>query len=78
MSKAIQPTERKSPRILSYEDLKARGIKFSRQWIRELIKDGKFPNSVMLGSGHSVGFIEEEIDAWIEGLIAKRDEENAA
>ncbi len=64
---------RKQPRILSYEDLKDKGIKFSRQWIVQLIKAGKFPRSVKLGESH-VGFIEEEIDAWIEGLIQQRDE----
>jgi prophage regulatory protein len=66
-------TESRKERILSYEDLKDRGIKFSRTWIVQLIKDGKFPRTVMLGQGHSVGFIESEIDAWIENLIAERN-----
>jgi predicted DNA-binding transcriptional regulator AlpA len=77
-AKAIQqpePDRRTSPRILSYQDLKDRGIKFSRQWIVHLMKEGKFPKTVMLGQGHSVGFIESEIDAWIEKLIAERDDQ---
>ncbi len=65
---------RKPPCLLSYEDLKARGIKFSRQWILQLMKEGKFPKTVAVGAGHSVGFIESEIDAWIENLIAERDD----
>ncbi len=64
------PPER---RILSYQDLKDKGIRFSRQWIVQLIKLGKFPKPVKLGEA-STGFIESEIDAWIEGLITQRDE----
>jgi prophage regulatory protein len=75
----LQQYERsKPPRILSYQDLRDRGIKFSRQWIVHLIKAGKFPKTVKLGEGHAVGFIEEEIDAWIANLIAERDEETTA
>jgi prophage regulatory protein len=73
MSAKAELERRKSPKILSYEDLKARGIKFSRQWIVHLMKEGKFPRTVMLGQGHSVGFIESEVDEWIEKLIAERD-----
>jgi prophage regulatory protein len=77
-AKAIQHTEpRKPPTILSYSDLKARGIKFSRQWLVELIKDGKFPKPFKLAGAHAVGFLESEIDEWIEKLVAKRDEETA-
>ena len=75
-AKPIQQSEPcKPPKILSYQDLKDRGIKFSRQWIAHLRKEGKFPKTVMLGQGHSVGFIESEIDAWIESLIAERDDQ---
>ena len=61
-------------RILSYQDLKDKGIKFSRQWILHLIKEGKFPRSVKLGQA-SVGFVEAEVDDWIEILIRQRDGE---
>jgi prophage regulatory protein len=64
---------RKSPRLLSYEDLKDKGIKFSRQWILQLMKEKKFPQTIALGTGHSVAFIESEIDSWIEERIAERD-----
>jgi predicted DNA-binding transcriptional regulator AlpA len=64
--------------ILSYNDLKTRGIRFTRQWLLRLIHDGDFPQPIKLGQGHSVGFVESEIDDWIAKLIARRDEEKTA
>jgi prophage regulatory protein len=65
---------RSRQRILSYQQLRdEKGIRFSRQWILKLIQAGKFPRSVKLGAA-SVGFIEAEIDSWIDGLIEQRDE----
>jgi prophage regulatory protein len=64
-------------RVLSYGDLKAKGIRFSRQWITKLITAGKFPQSISLGE-QSVGFIESEIDAWINDRIRERDQKRAA
>jgi predicted DNA-binding transcriptional regulator AlpA len=61
-------------RILSYADLKTKGIKFSRVWILHLIKERKFPKPVRLGQA-SVGFVESEIDEWINALIEQRDGE---
>jgi len=61
-------------RILSYDDLRReKGIRFSRQWLVKLIKNDKFPASVKIGAA-SVGFIESEIDDWIDCLIEQRDE----
>lgn len=59
-------------RLLSYADLRAKGITWSRQWIRELIKDDKFPKPVQLGAG-TPRFVEEEIDQLIQNLINRRD-----
>jgi prophage regulatory protein len=68
----------RSRRILSYPQLQTeKGIRFSRQWILQLQKAGKFPRSVALGSA-SAGFIEYEIDEWVDDLIKQRDEENVA
>jgi predicted DNA-binding transcriptional regulator AlpA len=68
----------RSRRILSYGQLQTeKGIRFSRQWILALQKAGKFPRSVALGSA-STGFVEYEIDAWIDGLIEARDEKVVA
>ena len=60
-------------KILSYQDLKARGIRFSRQWIDELIRQGRFPKKVYLGDA-TVGFVEDEIEEYLESKIAERDE----
>ena len=59
--------------ILSYDDLKKKGIRFSRQWILSLSQRGKFPKPIKLGEA-STGFIEHEVDEWIENLIQQRDE----
>ena len=37
----------------------------SRSTIYEMVRDGKFPRSVKIGA-RSVGWIESEIDEWIE------------
>ncbi len=67
-------TSTRTRRVLSYDDLRSeKGIRFSRQWILQLIKQGKFPKSVKLGEA-SIGFVESEVDAWIESLIEQRDE----
>ena len=38
---------------------------------------GKFPKPIELGPG-TVGWLECEIDAWLEARIAARDEQQAA
>jgi prophage regulatory protein len=65
--------ERSTRRILSYDDLKSKGIRFSRQWILSLSQRGKFPKAIRLGEA-STGFIESEVDEWIDALIKERDE----
>jgi prophage regulatory protein len=45
---------------------------YSRPHIYRKIKDGTFPLPVKLGD-KAVGFVEDEIDAWIEQRIALRD-----
>jgi prophage regulatory protein len=61
-------------RLLSYRDLKPlKGIPYSDEWIRALIKQGKFPRRVQLG-GKRVGFIETEIDQWLKDRAAERED----
>lgn len=43
----------------------------SRSTIYELIKKGEFPEQVHLGP-RVMGFIESEIDAWLEAKMAQR------
>jgi prophage regulatory protein len=51
-------------RILTFAELKARGVRFSRQHLSRLEAAGQFPARVQLG-GCSVGWIEGEVDEWI-------------
>jgi len=63
-------------RVLPYKDLKAaKGIPYSEEWIRNLVKTGKFPKPVRLGKKR-VGFIEAEIDGWLKARAAERDVAN--
>jgi prophage regulatory protein len=60
-------------KVLSYPELRTeKGIRFSAQWLRKLIKQGRFPPPIPIGDA-SVGFIESEIDDWIRGKIAARN-----
>lgn len=40
----------------------------SKPWIYRLIGRGEFPSPIKLG-GRAIGFIESEIDEWIDQLI---------
>lgn len=61
-----------SKRILSGEELvNLKGIKFSRQHRHRLVKAGKFPAPLELGAA-TRGWLEDEIDAWIEARAAER------
>jgi prophage regulatory protein len=59
-------------RMLSDEDLKQKGIKFSRQHRHRLIKAGEFPRPVKLGANTNA-WPEPEIDRYLEQKIAERD-----
>jgi prophage regulatory protein len=59
-------------KLLSTQDLSNKGINFSRQHRHRLIREGKFPAPVKIGDATN-GFIEAEIDAWIEAKIAERN-----
>ena len=45
-----------------------RKVGFSRTTMYELIKEGRFPDKVIIGA-RSVAVVESEIDAWIENTI---------
>jgi len=62
--------------ILDYDDLRKKGIRFSRQWLRKLIAAGKFPKPINMGA-QSIGWVSTEIDAWIGARIQARDGEAA-
>lgn len=58
-------------RIIRRAELREK-VGYSPMHIWRLERDGKFPKRIQLGP-HSVGWIEEEVDQWIEALVAERD-----
>ena len=68
MTKPIEPS---TVRLLGWDDLRAKGIKDSKPTLYRKIKSSKFPAPVY--PGKSPAWPEHEIDAYILGLITKRD-----
>jgi predicted DNA-binding transcriptional regulator AlpA len=60
-----------APKILSKADLRARGIDLNASTIWRKTKAGEFPRPVKVGNRN--GWIDSEIDQYMEGLIAARD-----
>ena len=46
------------------------GMKRSNIYL--MLEDGSFPKPLKLGK-RALGWVESEIDAWLEGLVAQRD-----
>ena len=63
-------------RILSKKDLRAL-VLYSPAHIDRLEKAGRFPKRVQLGPGR-VGWVESEVQAWLEERIKKRDTNTAS
>jgi prophage regulatory protein len=61
-------------RYLTYKDLRARGITFSRQHLSRLWMAGRFPRPVKLGVGEKARnfWVEAEITAFIEQRLRAR------
>jgi predicted DNA-binding transcriptional regulator AlpA len=54
-------------RLLSHDALAERfGLRWSRRWIRQLVREGRFPQPVMLLG--RVAWREDEVTAWIDQL----------
>ena len=52
-------------RVISYARLAAeKGIGYTPEHLRRLVKAGKFPAPIQLGAGR-VGFLERDIDHWL-------------
>lgn len=61
-------------RIITFENLeREKGIPYCRDHLRRLVKAGKFPKPVQLGT-HLQGYIDSEIDEWLKAQAAKRDQ----
>jgi prophage regulatory protein len=63
-----------SLKLLSYPQLKLRGIPYSRSHLRRLEAAGQFPRRVTLGEGVRplIGWVEHEIENWIADKMARR------
>jgi prophage regulatory protein len=64
-------------RFLNYDDLKhLKGITYCRVHLRRLEDKGSFPQRVQIGAGR-IGWLEREIDEWIETRAAARPPRSA-
>jgi hypothetical protein len=57
-------------RLLSHSDLRDRGIRYSRRWLRELVSRGQFP--VPVAENDRLYWFEHEIDRHIDSLPRAR------
>jgi prophage regulatory protein len=62
--------------LLLYPDLRLKGIAFTKIYLAELERKGKFPKRVRLGgpTAKAYGWVRAEIDAYLAEQIAARDE----
>jgi prophage regulatory protein len=58
--------------LLAFEDLKKRGIKFTKMHLHRLVRDEKFPAPVKVGQNTNA-WVETEIDEYLKARIAQRD-----
>jgi prophage regulatory protein len=61
-------------RLVSYPQLKLRGIPYSRSHLRRLEAAGQFPPHITLGEGLGalIAWAEHEVDGWIAEKMAQR------
>lgn len=73
-AQAPRSEERKRPRrLLTFHELKDHGVRLGRRQVDRLEAKGRFPKRVPIGDAR-VGWIETEIDAFIEARIAGRSQ----
>ena len=64
-------------KLLSMDELRDRGISYSKAHLWRRISAGTFPKPIRLGVNR-IAFLEVEIDAWLNERIAERDAGEAA
>jgi prophage regulatory protein len=63
--------ETKARKLVSFPKLKSRyGVPFSRRHLLTLEGNKQFPRRVPIGANR-VGWVEAEIEAWIDGKVAE-------
>ncbi len=63
--------------ILSFEELRPKGVPFSKPHLNRLIRSGTFPPPVKLGARKN-GWLADEIDEWLASRIAARQQSQPA
>jgi prophage regulatory protein len=64
--------ELKDTRILRFPEVVSR-TGLSRSTVYGRIRAGDFPLPVPLGEGRAVGFLEREVNSWIDSLMNRRE-----
>lgn len=64
-------------KLLSFPELRDRGVLHGRRQIDRLEADGKFPKRVPIGANR-VGWVASEIEDWVDAAIARRSHASAA
>jgi prophage regulatory protein len=59
-------------RLLSFAELKSRGVPWCRDHLRRKCAAGEFPKPIPI-SDSRIAWIEVEVDDWIALLVAERD-----
>jgi prophage regulatory protein len=59
-------------RVLDHDGLRQKGIRFSNVQLWRKVREGSFPRPIKLGANRNA-WIEQEIDDWLTGLMARRD-----
>lgn len=59
-------------RLISYDDLATKGIRYSKVTLWRLEKANKFPKRVPIGASR-YAYVESEIDEYVDRMIAARD-----
>ena len=63
--------------LLDRNGLREKGIKFTKQHIDRLIRQGKFPRPIKIGANTNA-WISSEIDEYVAERVTQRDEAFAA
>jgi len=60
--------------ILSFEELRPRGVPFSKPHLNRKIRAGEFPRPIKLGPRKN-GWLADEVDTWLAARIAAREQQ---